>query len=538
MVRRSDERSLMRKRMNDSGIEIKPNYTAADVADLDLAQQPKPGEFPYVRGIQENMYRGRLWTMRQYAGYASAKESNARYHYLLAQGQAGLSVAFDLPTQMGYDSDASAAAGEVGRTGVAIDSIDDMALLFDGIPLQDVSVSMTINAPASILLAMYLALARRRNIPFDRLTGTSQNDVLKEYAARGTYIYPPMPSMRLVTDLMAYCARSVPGWNTISVSGYHIREAGATAAQELAFTLSNGRAYLQAALDAGLAVDAIAPRMSFFWNAHNNFFEEIAKFRAARALWAHAVRDLFHAQSPKSWLMRFHTQTGGSTLTAQEPENNVVRVALQALAAVLGGTQSLHTNAQDEALALPTQDSAKLALRTQQIIAYESGVADTADPLGGSYYVERLTAQLLAAASALMEEVQRRGGAVATIESGWMQEQIAESAYRAQRAVETGESVVVGVNKYVDAGAGSQAPQLQRIDPVIEKEQRERLAAVRSKRDAAMAADRLAAVRKAAQSGAPLMPEFIEAVDAGCTLGEICDTLRAVFSVYHPATAV
>jgi len=524
--------------MTDSGIEIKPNYTAADVADLDLVHQPKPGEFPYVRGIQESMYRGRLWTMRQYAGYASAKESNARYRYLLAQGQAGLSVAFDLPTQMGYDSDAPAAAGEVGRTGVAIDSIDDMALLFDGIPLQDVSVSMTINAPASILLAMYLALARRRKIPFDRLTGTSQNDVLKEYAARGTYIYPPAPSMRLVTDLMAYCTHNVPGWNTISVSGYHIREAGATAAQELAFTLSNGRAYLQAALDAGLAVDAIAPRMSFFWNAHNNFFEEIAKFRAARSLWAHVVRDLFHAQSPKSWLMRFHTQTGGSTLTAQEPENNVVRVALQALAAVLGGTQSLHTNAQDEALALPTQDSAKLALRTQQIIAYESGVADTADPLGGSYYVERLTAQLLEAASSLMEEVQRRGGAVATIESGWMQEQIAESAYRAQRAVETGESVVVGVNKYVDPSAGAQAPQLQRIDPVIEKEQRERLAAVRANRDATLVAERLAGVRKAAQSGAALMPEFIEAVDAGCTLGEICDALRAVFSVYHPATAV
>ncbi|MBV8263861.1 MAG: methylmalonyl-CoA mutase, partial [Candidatus Eremiobacteraeota bacterium] len=413
----------MRRRTTESGIEVQPLYQEKDVADLDLAHQAKPGEFPFVRGIQESMYRGRLWTMRQYAGYASAAESNERYRFLLSQGQMGLSVAFDLPTQMGYDSDSPMAVGEVGRTGVAIDSVEDMAALFDGIPLESVSVSMTINAPAAILLAMYLAIARRRGIPFDKLSGTSQNDILKEYAARGTYIYPPVPSMRLVTDLMRYCAASVPGWNTISVSGYHIREAGATAVQELAFTLANGCAYLRAATQAGLDVDAVAPRMSFFWNAHNNFFEEIAKFRAARQLWAHIVREQFGARSPRSWLMRFHTQTGGSTLTAQEPQNNVVRVTLQALAAVLGGTQSLHTNAQDEALALPTQEAAKLALRTQQIIAHESGVPDTADPLGGSYFVERLTAELVQSTRVLLDDVERRGGPIAVIESGWMQAQ-------------------------------------------------------------------------------------------------------------------
>ncbi len=528
----------MRRRITESGIEIQPLYQAADVADLDLAHQAKPGEFPFVRGIQESMYRGRLWTMRQYAGYATARESNERYRFLLSQGQMGLSVAFDLPTQMGYDSDSPMAMGEVGRTGVAIDSVDDMAVLFEGIPLESVSVSMTINAPAAVLLAMYLAIARRRGVPFSKLSGTSQNDILKEYAARGTYIYPPAPSMRLVTDLMRYCATHVPGWNTISVSGYHIREAGATAAQELAFTLGNGRAYLRAAIDAGLDVDAVAPRMSFFWNAHNNFFEEIAKFRAARQLWAHIVRDEFGARSPRSWLMRFHTQTGGSTLTAQEPHNNVVRVTLQALAAVLGGTQSLHTNARDEALALPTQEAAKLALRTQQIIAYESGVPDTADPLGGSYFVERLTSDLAAAARALMEEVERRGGPIAVIENGWMQSQIAESAYQAQRKVESGESIIVGVNKFVDPEAGAQTPALQRIDLALEREQRERLAGVRARRDSSVVAARLATIRSAARSSAALMPEFIEAVDAGATLGEVCDALREVFSVYHPATAV
>ncbi len=523
----------MDERTTDSGIPIKPVYAAGDVKDLDLAHQPPPGDYPYTRGIQREMYRGRLWTMRQYAGFASAKESNARYRFLLSQGQMGLSVAFDLPTQMGLDSDADLARDEVGRTGVAISTVEDMETLFDGIPLDKISVSMTINAPAALLLAFYLAVARRRGIPSAQLSGTSQNDILKEYAARGTYIYPPKPSMRLVTDLMAYCASEVPQWNTISVSGYHIREAGSSAAQELAFTLANGRAYLRAAVDAGLDVDVVAPRMSFFWNAHNNFFEEIAKFRAGRALWAGIVRDDFKARSPKSWLLRFHTQTGGSTLTAQEPENNVVRVTLQALAAVLGGTQSLHTNAMDEALALPTQASAKLALRTQQIIAYESGVTDTADPLGGSYFIERLTTQLTAATRTIMAEVAARGGSVAAIESGWMQEQIADSAYRAQARTESGEAVVVGVNKFVDPEAPAQAPRLQRIDPAAEREQRERLAAFRARRDGAKVAERLAAVKRAASSTAPLMLEFVEAVDAGSTLGEICDALRDVFSLYR-----
>ncbi len=528
----------MHERETDSGIPIKPVYSATDVADLDLTHQPAPGEYPYVRGIQREMYRARLWTMRQYAGFATAKESNERYRYLLAHGQMGLSVAFDLPTQMGMDSDAPLAAGEVGRTGVAIDTIEDMEALFDAIPQDQVSVSMTINAPAAILLALYLAVARKRGVPFDKLSGTSQNDILKEYAARGTYIYPPGPSMRLVTDLMSYCAQHVPKWNTISVSGYHIREAGSTAAQELAFTLANGIAYLRAAADAGLPVDDVAPRMSFFWNAHNNFFEEIAKFRAARLLWAQIVREQFHAKSPKSWLMRFHTQTGGSTLTAQEPENNVVRVSLQAMAAVLGGTQSLHTNAMDEALALPSQSAAKLALRTQQIIAFESGVAETADPLAGSYFVERLTADLADKARALLADVDKRGGAVAAIESGWMQEQIAESAYRAQGRLERGESVVVGVNKFVESGGGAVAPPLQRIDAAIEREQKERLAAFRARRDSSAAAARIASLKRAAASNAPLMPEFIEAVAAGCTLGEVADALRDVFSVYHPAAVV
>ena len=528
----------MHERKTGSGIPIKPVYTAADVSDLDLAHQPPPGEYPFTRGIQHTMYRARLWTMRQYAGFATAKESNARYRYLLSQGQMGISVAFDLPTQMGLDSDAPLASGEVGRTGVAIDTIEDMETLFADIPLDQISASMTINAPAAILLALYLAMARRRKVPFEKLSGTSQNDILKEYAARGTYIYPPKPSMRMVTDLMSYCAANVPKWNTISVSGYHIREAGATAAQELAFTLANGRAYLQAASEAGLPVDEVAPRMSFFWNAHNNFFEEIAKFRAARLLWAAIVRDDFHAKSDKSWLMRFHTQTGGSTLTAQEPENNVVRVTLQALAAVLGGTQSLHTNSMDEALALPTQTAAKLALRTQQIIAYETGVPDTADPLGGSYFVERLTKELADAARTLLREVEKRGGAVAAIESGWMQEQIADSAYRAQAQLEKQEAVVVGVNKFVDAQAPSAEPPLQRIDPSIEREQKDRLTAFRAQRDAAAVDTRLASIKRAATSGAPLMPEFIEAVDAGCTLGEVADALREVFSVYHPAATV
>ncbi|MBC5824774.1 MAG: methylmalonyl-CoA mutase [Candidatus Eremiobacteraeota bacterium] len=526
------------KRPTESGIALQTVYTAADVRDLELDAQPAPGDYPYTRGIKREMYRNRPWTMRQYAGFGSAHESNARYRYLLSQGQTGLSVAFDLPTQMGYDSDAPLAAGEVGRTGVAIDTIEDMEALFQDIPLQDVSVSMTINAPASILLAFYLAIARRRGIPFDKLAGTSQNDILKEYAARGTYIFPPAPSLALVVDLMRYCQERVPAWNTISVSGYHIREAGATAVQELAFTLCNARAYLRSAAGAGLDIDSVAARMSFFWNAHNNFFEEICKFRAARAMWAHIVRHEFGSRFERAWLMRFHAQTAGSTLTAQEPENNIVRVSLQALAAVLGGTQSLHTNGKDEALALPTQDAAKTALRTQQIIAYESGVPDVADPLGGSYYIERLTADLVKAATALMAEVDAHGGAVAAIESGWMQAQIADSAYGAQQRSEAGTAVVVGVNRFRDPGESTNPVRLHRADPVFERGQCERLRALRAARDDAVVAEHLQDLKESAASGAPLMARLIDAVDKGCTLGEVCDALRTVFSVHRPRAAV
>ena len=512
------------RELNASGIPLEPFYDQPEPA----TRRAPPGSYPFTRGIRRDMYRGRLWTMRQYAGFATAAESNARNRYLLANGVTGLSVAFDLPTQLGYDSDAPQARGEVGKVGVAIDTIDDVETLFDGIPLDAVTVSMTINSPAAILLAFVLAVARRRGIPFDKLGGTTQNDVLKEYVARGTYIYPPGPSMRLVTDLMAYCAESVPNWNTISISGYHIREAGSTALQEIAFTLANAKAYLQAARAAGLAVDAVAPRISFFWNAHNDFFEEVAKFRAARALWAEIVRDEFGSRDPKSQMLRFHTQTGGSTLTAQEPENNVVRVALQALAAVLGGTQSLHTNGQDEALGLPTESAARIALRTQQIIGYESGVTDVVDPLAGSYYVERLTDELAARARVLLGEIDALGGAVAAIESGWMQQQIGESAYRAQQAIESGRAVIVGVNTFNDDRDGVSMP-IQRIDPAIEAEQVARTRAVRERRDQARAAARLDDVRRAAEGTANLMPAFVEAVDAGATLGEICDVLRGVF---------
>jgi methylmalonyl-CoA mutase N-terminal domain/subunit len=516
----------------------KPGKAFYGVADARAASERvaggDPGEFPFLRGIRADGYRSRLWTMRQYAGFATAAESNARYRYLLEQGTTGLSVAFDLPTQLGYDSDAPQARGEVGKVGVAIDHVRDMETLLEGIPLDAVTISMTINAPASILLAMVLAVARRRGIPFERLGGTIQNDVLKEYVARGTYIYPPKPSMRLVTDVMAYCAREVPQWNTISISGYHIREAGSTALEEIAFTLSNAKAYLRAAQEAGLDVDAIAPRISFFWNAHNDFFEEVAKFRAARFLWSHIVRDEFGSRDPRAQMLRFHTQTGGSTLTAQEPDNNVVRVTLQALAAVLGGTQSLHTNGKDEALALPTAEAAKLALRTQQIIAYESGVADVTDPLAGSYYVEALTASLVEGARALIAEVDALGGAVATIQSGWMQARIAESAYLAQRSIESGESVVVGVNRFVDDAADPPID-LQRIDPAIEREQVARLETYRRERSPAAVATRLGEVRVAAAGSANVMPALLEAVDAGATLGEICDELRGVFG-RHVAT--
>ena len=515
----------MARDINASGIPLQPSY------DSFAGERSDPGSFPFTRGIRADMYRGRLWTMRQYAGFATAAESNARYRYLLAQGTTGLSVAFDLPTQLGYDSDAPQARGEVGKVGVAIDSIADVETLFDSIPLDAVTVSMTINAPASILLALVLAVARRRGIPFEKLGGTIQNDVLKEYVARGTYIFPPTPSMRLVTDVMAYCAQSVPQWNTISISGYHIREAGSTALQEIAFTLANAKAYLHAAARAGLAVDDVAPRISFFWNAHNDFFEEVAKFRAARTLWAEIVRDDFGSHDKRSQMLRFHTQTGGSTLTAQEPENNVVRVTLQALAAVLGGTQSLHTNGADEARGLPTADAARVALRTQQVIAYESGVTDVVDPLAGSYYVETLTDQLTTRARAIIAEIDAMGGAVAAIESGWMQDQIGESAYRAQQDIERGESVVVGVNRFTSDAATTQIP-IQRIDAAIEREQVARLAAFRAARDPARLEGRLAEIRSAAEGTANLVPRFIEAVDAGATVGEICTVLRSVFGQY------
>ncbi|MFN2449515.1 MAG: methylmalonyl-CoA mutase [Candidatus Baltobacteraceae bacterium] len=520
---------------NPGGVPVKPVYAQIEGPQHEAGL---PGAFPYTRGIRKDMYRGRLWTMRQYAGFATATQSNARYRYLLEQGTTGLSVAFDLPTQLGHDSDAPLARGEVGKVGVAIDTIDDMETLFENIPLDRVTVSMTINAPAAILLAMLLAVARRRGIAFEKLGGTTQNDVLKEYVARGTYIYPPAPSMRLVTDVMAFCAQHVPQWNTISISGYHIREAGSTALEELAFTLSNGKAYLRAAREAGIDPDRIAPRLSFFWNAHNDLFEEVAKFRAARYLWAHITRDEFKCKDPRSHMLRFHTQTAGSTLTAQEPDNNVVRVTLQALAAVLGGTQSLHTNGKDEALALPTAQAAKVALRTQQIIGYESGVAQVADPLAGSYYVESLTNGLIDRASALIAEVDDLGGSIAAIESGWMQSRIADSAYRAQQDIERGRQVVVGVNRFAEPGSEQSALPLQRVEDAVEQEQVDRVIAFRANRENALVLDRLSCVRDAARGGENLMPHFIEAVDAGATLGEVCNVLREVFGVYRAPEAV
>lgn len=471
--------------------------------------------------------------MRQYAGFATAAESNTRYRYLLEHGTTGLSVAFDLPTQLGYDSDAPQARGEVGRAGVAIDSVADMERLFEAIPLDRITVSMTINAPAAIILAMFLAVARRRGIAFQKLGGTVQNDILKEYIARGTYIFPPRQSIRLITDVMAYCSREVPQWNTISVCGYHIREAGSNAVEELAFALSNGKAYLRAVREIGLDVNLIARSMSFFWNAHNDFFEEIAKFRAARTLWAHITRDEFGITDRHAQMLRFHAQTGGSTLTAQEPENNVVRVTLQALAAVLGGAQSLHANGQDEALALPTSESARTALRTQQIIAYESGAADVADPTAGSYYVEALTKEIEQRVRELIAEVDALGGSIAAIESGWVQAHIAETSYRAQQAIERKESTVVGVNRFVEESTGAASIPLQRIDTAIETQQCARLQRFRAQRDQDAVSKLLDGVRVAAAAGENLMPYFLEVADAGATLGEICDVLRSVFGTYH-----
>ncbi len=521
------------RRETDSGIEIRPLYGPEDLAGFDPARDlGRPGEPPFTRGVYPTMYRGRLWTMRQYAGMGTAEETNRRFRYLLEHGQTGLSVAFDLPTQMGYDSDHPRAEGEVGKTGVAIDSVEDMHRLFDGIPLDRVSTSMTINATAAILLLLYELVAEERGIPPERLSGTIQNDPLKEYAARGTYIYPPKASMRLVTDIFAYCRERLPRWNTISISGYHMREAGCTAVQEVAFTLANAIAYVQAAIDAGLPVDGFAPRLSFFFACHLNFFEEVAKFRAARRMWARIMRDRFGARDPRSMMLRFHTQTGGATLTAQQPENNIVRTALEALAAVLGGTQSLHTNSYDEALALPTERAAKIALRTQQIIAYESGVPDTADPLGGSYFVEALTNEIEERAWAYLDKIDGMGGAVAAIEAGFYQDEIHEAAYRIQRGIESGERVVVGVNRFVEEEGPP--PEILRVDEAEAARQAERVRRLRAERDAAAVERALAAVEEAARGGANLLPPMKEALRARATLGEVSDALRRVFGEHRP----
>lgn len=517
-----------KKIYTDSGIEIKPLYTREDANALPLDE--RPGVFPFTRGVQPDMYRGKLWTMRQYAGFSTAEESNKRYHYLLSQGVMGLSVAFDLPTQIGYDSDHPLAEGEVGKVGVAIDSLPDMEMLFEGIRLQDVSTSMTINATAFILLAFYVALAKKQGADLNQISGTIQNDILKEYAARGTYIYPPKPSMRIITDIFEWCGKELPKWNTISISGYHIREAGSTAVQEIAFTLSNGKAYVKAALDKGLDVNVFGKRLSFFFNAHNNLFEEVAKFRAARRMWAKMMKDL-GATDPKAMMLRFHTQTGGSTLTAQQPLNNVARVTVQTLAAVLGGTQSLHTNGYDEALSLPTEEAARIALRTQQIVAYESGVADTVDPLAGSYFIEALTAEVEQKAGQLMEQIAAMGGSVAAIEAGFMQDEIARSAYGYQRGIESGEKIIVGVNKF---GAKEEsAAAVFKVDDAIREGQVQKLKQLKASRNNEQVALALNYVRSAASDGTNLMPSVLYAVEQHCTLGEIADVLRGVFGEYR-----
>lgn len=507
----------------DSGIEIKPVY---DVSDLPKEIPAAPGEFPYVRGIQRDMYRGKLWTMRQYAGFSTAEESNKRYHYLLSQGVMGLSVAFDLPTQIGYDSDHKLSEGEVGKVGVAIDSLDDMESLFRDIRLEDISTSMTINATGFILLAFYVALAKKQGADLKKITGTIQNDILKEYAARGTYIYPPAASMRIITDIFEWCGNELPKWNTISISGYHIREAGSTAVQEIALTLSNGKAYVKAALEKGLDINQFGKRLSFFFNAHNNLFEEVAKFRAARKMWAQIMKDL-GATDPKAMMLRFHTQTGGSTLTAQQPLNNISRVTIQTLAAVLGGTQSLHTNGYDEALSLPTEEAARIALRTQQIVANESGVAQTVDPLAGSYFVEALTKEVEESAWELIGKIDAMGGSVRAIEQGFIQDEIAKSAYIHQRNVESGESVIVGVNKYQ---VSDELPiPVLRVDDSIRQVQIEKLKKLRSRRNHAKCDSILQELNDCANDGRNIMPVVIEAVENYCTLGEIADTLREVF---------
>ena len=534
-LKRGAERK--KKFTTTSGIEIKRQYDPSDldgseyVTDLGFA-----GEYPFTRGVQPTMYRGRLWTMRQYAGFGTAEESNKRYRYLFEQGQTGLSVAFDLPTQMGRDSDHPLASGEVGRVGVSIGSLADMEMLLDGLPLDKISTSMTINATASILLALYLVAAERRKVGWDKVNGTIQNDLLKEYIARGTYIYPPRGSMRIITDIFSFASKEVPNWNTISISGYHIREAGSTAAQELAFTLADAVAYVDAAVKAGLEVDSFASRLSFFFNVHNNFFEEIAKYRAARRMWAKIMKERFGASDERSMMMRFHAQTAGSTLTAQQVDNNVVRVTLQALAAVLGGAQSLHTNSKDEALALPTESSVLLALRTQQLIAHESDVADTIDPLGGSYYVEKMTAELEERAFEYLSKIDDLGGAVAAIERGYQQREIQNAAYLYQREIETRERIIVGVNQFT--GGGELPKDILKVNPELEDKQKRNLARVRAERDAATASAAIAQVERAARDGGNLMPPIIDAVRSWCTLGEISDAMRRVFGEYQPVNTL
>ncbi len=521
----------------NSEIEVKRVYDPQDLEQFDyLAELGYPGEYPFTRGVQPTMYRGRLWTMRQYAGFGTAEESNKRYRYLFEQGQTGLSVAFDLPTQMGRDADHPLAHGEVGRVGVSIGSLADMEILLDGLPLDKISTSMTINATASILLALYLVVAERRNVPWSKVNGTIQNDLLKEYVARGTYIYPPRGSMRIITDIFAFASKEVPNWNTISISGYHIREAGSTAAQELAFTLADGIAYVEAALKAGLEIDSFASRLSFFFNVHNNFFEEIAKFRAARRLWAWIMKERFGAKDERSMMMRFHAQTAGSTLTAQQIDNNVVRVTLQALAAVMGGAQSLHTNSRDEALALPTESSVLLALRTQQVIAHESGVADTIDPMAGSYYLESLTREIENAAKDYLSKIDDIGGAVAAIERGYMQREIQNAAYLYQREVETKDRIIVGVNQFTSGG--EMPTDILRVNPELEGKAKARLQKLRAERDAAAARQELDRVEAAARDGSNLMPPIIEAVRSWCTLGEISDAMRRVFGDYKPVNVL
>jgi methylmalonyl-CoA mutase, N-terminal domain len=520
-----------------SGIEINRVYDPTDSNGFDFTRDLGfPGDYPFTRGVQPTMYRGRLWTMRQYAGFGTAEESNRRYRYLFEQGQTGLSVAFDLPTQMGRDADHPLAGGEVGRVGVSICSLADMETLLEGLPLDKISTSMTINATAAILLALYLVVAERRGVGWDKVNGTIQNDLLKEYIARGTYIYPPRGSMRIITDIFSFASKEVPNWNTISISGYHIREAGSTAVQELAFTLADGIAYVEAALKAGLTVDSFASRLSFFFNVHNNFFEEIAKFRAARRMWARIMKERFGAQDERSMMMRFHAQTAGATLTAQQVDNNVVRVTLQALAAVLGGAQSLHTNSRDEALALPTESSVLLALRTQQLIAYESGVADTIDPMGGSYLIESLTQQLEQKASEYLSKIDDLGGAVAAIERGYLQREIQTAAYLYQREIETKERIIVGLNQFT---SGDEPPtDILKVNPELEEKQKRSVAKVRGERDSAKAAQALKQVETAARDGSNVMPTIIDAVRSWCTLGEIADAMRQVFGEYRPVNTL